>query len=406
MNSVLLSQLMRKTSGDKGTFISPELAFAILKTFVQIRTNQPYGDEADLVNHLFSILSFEPGQTHIINHGNNRSSLVAKFKGKGNSNRTIALVCQADTSSYGDPEENKNYPLYRATLKDGYVYGRGTSNMKGGLTAAILALLDLLESRESLPVDVLLCVLADGEGFGLGAEAVIRGHYLDEVTELLFLEPTNCEIATAQKGAIWLKIHVDGERRHTCFTHRENNAIEILLSLFDKLHHHVCVEIEPHALLGSPSCSLTQIEGKSESINFAARHVEASLDIRLLPNQENRAILAFLDNLIVSLQNQIEGVKIERQVILDRSATSMPEDSPLARRFSKSVEHVGMTLKIRGYQAFTNVSLITPQLGIPFIIYGPGVDLIESTIDERVSLSSIVSTAQILKHFIQNSTID
>lgn len=376
-------------------------ALDIIQQLVRIRTHQPEGDESDLLDFILTLFPFERVKTHIIDHGENRSSLVATFPGKDTS-RTIALVGQMDTHGLNSTDR-WDFPPYRATFQNGYVYGRGTSNMKGGVASIILALQDLLSRENTLPVNVILCLTADGELNGMGAKSIVDGGFMNGATELIFIEPTDGRIAIAQKGALWIKISSKGKTCHTCFPEKGIDALGYLNLLCRELRRRVVSHALPHPLLGLPLCTLTRIEGGGKTPNFLAEYGEALLDIRLLPYQDNTGILEILKDITEKLSAQRPGLSFKVDVLVNRQSCTMPENAPLVRRFQEKLETMGMETRLTGFHSFSDVSRMVPYMGLPFIIFGPGEDIVETTINERVSLSSVVDVAKALATYIQTS---
>ena len=64
---------------------------------------------------------------------------------------------------------------------------------------------------------------------------------------------------------------------------------------------------------------------------------------------------------------------------------------------------LGMDAGLTGMHFFSDVSRIVPNLGAPFVIFGPGEDIVERTINEKVSLSSVVDVARALTLHISGS---
>lgn len=378
--------------------ISEENALAILQQLVRIRTHQPEGDESDLLDYIFTLFPFESLWTHVIDHGGNRASLVSLFPGKDKT-RTIALIGQMDTHGLTNTEKWDS-PPYRATFRNGYVYGRGTSNMKGGVASIILALRNLLRKERTLPVNVLLCLTADGELEGTGAKAILRGGFLQGATELVFVEPTDGKIAIAQKGAIWLKITSKGKTCHTCFPENGVDALECLLLLCRRIRCSVSLHAVPHPLLGRPLCIPTKLEGEGGAPNFIAERGEAVLDIRLLPYQDNQEILDQVEALARRMTLRKPGLAISTEVLVNRRSSTMPEDAPLVRRFQDNLRSLGMDASLVGFHSFSDVSRIVPYSGFPFVIFGPGEDIVETSVNEKVRLASVVDVAKALTRYI------
>ncbi|HSH35837.1 M20/M25/M40 family metallo-hydrolase, partial [Schnuerera sp.] len=96
----------------------------ILKKLININTTNPPGNEMDAIK---TVLSFFPESIdyRIINHGDNRGSLLIEIKGE--TEEKIGFIGHLDTVPVPDAS-NWEYPPFDGVIKEGYMYGRGTSD--------------------------------------------------------------------------------------------------------------------------------------------------------------------------------------------------------------------------------------------------------------------------------------
>lgn len=101
---------------------------------------------------------------------------------------------------------------WRATVKDGRVYGRGTADMKGGLCCALAAVRALVDAGVEAPGTVVIQSVIGEEDGGTGTlAAILRGHVGDAA---IVLEPTELAVAPAQAGALSFRITIPGVAAH------------------------------------------------------------------------------------------------------------------------------------------------------------------------------------------------
>ncbi|HEX4466530.1 MAG TPA: M20/M25/M40 family metallo-hydrolase, partial [Solirubrobacteraceae bacterium] len=102
-----------------------------------------------------------------------RPNLVARLQGRGTS---PPLLLQGHVDVVAARGEWQ-HPPFAGDLADGYVWGRGALDMKGGVAMMLAAFMRAKASGVQPPGDVILCLLADEEaGSPLGAEFVVREH--------------------------------------------------------------------------------------------------------------------------------------------------------------------------------------------------------------------------------------
>lgn len=158
----------------------------------------------------------------------------------------------------------------------------------------------------------------------------------------------------------------------------------------------------PHPHLGLPLYALTGIKGGGPGPNFVSGWGEAVIDMRLLPYQDNKEIIREMERIGEGLAAGLPGLSFEFEVLVDRPASTMPEDASLVTRLQKHLKDLDMDTGLTGFHSFSDVSRIVPYLGAPFVIFGPGEDIVETTINEKVSLSSVVNVAKALARHISS----
>lgn len=376
--------------------IEPERALAILQQLIRIRTIQPHGDEMDGIKYILSLFPEACVETRVIDHGNNRASMVLTVPGVRR-DKAVALVGHMDTQGLAGTE-SWTHALFAADCEDGVVYGRGAANMKGGLTAAILALREVVEGEIPPPQDTILCLTADGDMKGFGAHAITQGGFLDSVKAVIFAEPTDCRICIVQKGVLWVRVTVRGKRAHACLPDQGINAVEGLFRMHRELQKYLKRSI-PHRLLGAATATLTQIRGGGE-INHVPESAEGSLDIRTLPSLSNEEILEELHRIAERLRRIGDAADVTLTVENDRPAVGMDEEAPLIRTLRDITTSLGMESTTRGLLYFTDANRMVPALGVPFAILGPGRDTYASQSDEHVAIDSVLTAARIYHRFI------
>ena len=143
-----------------------------------------------------------------------RLNVIATARGSGGG-RSLMLVAHLDTVDVTGMEDP-----FRGVRENGRLYGRGAYDMKGGLTAAMLATAAAAERR--LRGDVMLCAVCDEEYESLGVQALLREHRADAA---VVTEPTEMKVAIAHKGFDWFAIEVEGKAAHGSRPHLGVDAI-------------------------------------------------------------------------------------------------------------------------------------------------------------------------------------
>jgi acetylornithine deacetylase len=150
----------------------------------------------------------ESGLEGVLNY-RGRPNVVGRFAGTGGG-RSLILNGHIDCVTVEPAGEWRHAP-FGAELEDGLMYGRGTSDMKGGLVAAMLAMAYLREAGVSLRGEVIVQSVVNEEHAGNGTlDLVARGITADAA---IVLEPTENRICLDHPGGLYWQVGVPGVAR-------------------------------------------------------------------------------------------------------------------------------------------------------------------------------------------------
>ncbi len=150
----------------------------------------------------------ESGLSDVLNY-DKRPNVVGAFKGHGGG-RSLILNGHIDTVTIEPTHEWTRDP-FAAEIDEGLLYGRGASDMKGGLMAGLLAIVYLREAGVPLRGDVIVESVVNEEHAGNGTlDLVRRGITADGA---IVLEPTNNKVAVSHPGGLYWQVTVPGRPR-------------------------------------------------------------------------------------------------------------------------------------------------------------------------------------------------
>lgn len=148
------------------------------------------------------------GLGNVLNY-ERRPNVVGVFKGTGGG-RSLILNGHIDTVTI-EPSEEWTQDPFAARIVDRMMFGRGTSDMKGGLMAAVMAMTYLRRAGVRLRGDVIVQSVVNEEHAGNGTlDLVRRGISADAA---IVLEPTNNTVAVSHPGGLYWQVKVPGRAR-------------------------------------------------------------------------------------------------------------------------------------------------------------------------------------------------
>lgn len=212
------------------------------RALLQIDTSSPPGNETAAVTYLKSVFDREGIPTNVFARDPSRANLVARLKGNG-AKRPILLMAHTDV--VGVQREKWPVDPFGAPLKDGYVWGRGSSDDKDKLVANLMVMLLLKRRAVALNRDVIFLAEAGEEGdTAVGIDFMVARHFDQIDAEYALNEGGHAviedgrvsvvQITTTEKVPRRVRLVVNGTSGHASIP-RIDNAVVHLASAISKL---------------------------------------------------------------------------------------------------------------------------------------------------------------------------
>ncbi|MBL9094286.1 MAG: M20 family metallopeptidase [Planctomycetaceae bacterium] len=311
------------------------------------------------------------------------------------------------------PVEGMTIPPWTPTQKDGRIYGRGSCDIKGGLTAMLGAMVRLKEEQpKKRPTVVLACVVNEEFGF-TGATALTQlwtENLRDELVPkrpdvCVVAEPTSLDVVVAHKGTMRWRIHTHGRAAHSSQPHLGDNAVykmaRVLLNL-ERYAKEVCPTLGSHPLVGQATLSVGLIHG-GISVNTVPDRATIELCRRVLPNEKapeaRQKIIDWL-NAQEDLKPLLPSIEQEPAFISGFSLSD-EKNGALADRLAEVSKRItGRGRKI-GVPYGTDASRIAAA-DVPSVVFGPGSIDQAHTCDEWLPLQELPQAAEVLYEFARS----
>jgi acetylornithine deacetylase/succinyl-diaminopimelate desuccinylase-like protein len=146
----------------------------LLRNLIRFDTTNPPGNERACVSYIQGLIAAAGIESVIRARDPERPNLIARLPGRG---AAPPLLLQGHVDVVSTAGQKWSHPPFEAVEADGYIWGRGAVDMKGGVAMMLSALLRARTEGLEPPGDVIFCALADEEGMsGYGAEWLVREH--------------------------------------------------------------------------------------------------------------------------------------------------------------------------------------------------------------------------------------
>lgn len=362
-------------------------AIDLTRQLIGFNTINPPGNEGACARYLGSLLEAFGFTVAYHEMASGRTNVVAT-RGNWTSRRSrdysvdspICFTGHLDTVPLGAAAWSVD-PL-SATIIGDRIFGRGTSDMKGGIAAMVIAALQNIDAIDGGPGVVF--VFTAGEETGCDGARYLARHdgALGKAGAIVVGEPTSNEPRVGHKGVLWLNARTRGVAAHGSMPELGTNAVYRGARLVSKLED-FGFNSQPHAVLGSPTLNVGRFEG-GININSVPDSSEVAIDIRTVPGMDHGRIAEML-------HSYLAPELADMSPVLDLAPVWTEPQEPWIRaasRIAAGYSHV--SAMPCGAPYFTDASVLKSAYGgAPTLVLGPGEQSMAHRTDEYCFLARI-----------------
>ncbi len=266
-------------------------------------------------------------------------NLFARWGNKGNT-RSFGFNGHTDVVPIGN-EADWTMPPFGAEIKDGIMYGRGTTDMKSGVAAFTAAAIDFV--RDTPPDgSIVLAITGDEEAEGVdGTRALLD--YMQEAGERMDVclvgEPT-CPnkmgemIKIGRRGSLNAHFRVIGKQGHAAYPHRANNPMPAMMRLMDQLASHQLDEGTDH--FDPSTLAIVTVDTGNPATNVIPAETRATVNIRFNDKHSGDSLTTWLEEQAAAIRDSF-GVQVELKVKISGESFITPPGE-LSDLVSKAVQ--------------------------------------------------------------------
>lgn len=295
-----------------------------------------------------------------------RQNLVATLS--GGSEPGLMFLGHSDVVPAG--EGWRTHP-FEPFVREGRLYGRGATDMKGGLAAIVCAMAALAEIPLRGPVQLVCTVDEEDLGFGIRAYApsAPRGVFAGCVVA----EPTDLQTVVGCRGDSYLRLGVTGKAAHSGRPDDGRNAIAAAARVLELIRaDHDAMHARPDPLLGCGTWSVGSITGGTGT-SIVAAECAAALDRRLMPGEDAQQIADAVLAQIREAAIDGDGIEVTLDVEMEMPGFKTDPAHPLVVAGVDAIDDAGGgRIDVGGWTAACDGGFIARDVGIPCIVLGPG----------------------------------
>ena len=146
----------------------------LLQELIRFDTTNPPGNESECISFINHLLTLAGVETKVLAKSPERPNLIARLPGQGNA---APLLLYGHVDVVTTEKQQWQHPPFEGKQADGYVWGRGTLDMKGGIAMMLAAFLRAKAENMKPAGDIVLAILSDEEaGSDFGARFLVEHH--------------------------------------------------------------------------------------------------------------------------------------------------------------------------------------------------------------------------------------
>lgn len=380
---------------------------------IQIPSINPPGDVDGIVRYIKKYLEDCGIPYEIVGAKEDKPNILARYGTPGG--KTVVFNGHCDVVPVGE-EEKWDFPPFSGEIKDGVMLGRGTSDMKCGLGAAMFAMALLAKEGVKLSGDVLLTVVPDEETGGEFGTKWLRDQGYLKGDWGIVAEPTGMDnIEVGQKGTMGMNLYATGKTAHGSLNpYVGDNAIDKLVRLLPQMYQlrELCSALDGERIqVMEESKKVCKSVQKAEGVETIMDHVTvnigtiqggvkrnvvpdsamAELDVRVPIGVNHEDVIKKVDEIIAA--SGIEGVYATYDN--PRGGNYVSVNDPIVKTTQECVQELLGVDCSATYQWASSDTRYFREAGIATIQYGPSNTEGIHNYNETVDVADIITACKI-----------
>ncbi len=330
-----------------------------------------------------------------------RSNVIARCDSPG-ATTTLLMDAHQDTV----PVDGMTIPPFEPDVRDGRLYGRGASDVKGGMAAMLWAFRRLVEEKPSGAANVIMSCSCDEESTTLGLNDLVRlwtdsdrhsGIITSQPDGAVIAEPTELDVVVAHRGATRFRVRTSGRACHSSDPTQGINAIYRMaqvLKAIEAFAAELPQRRPPHPLCGPSTISVGRIYGGA-SVNVVPDDCAIEIDRRVIPGENPDEAI---DELHQFLSERLDFDFEFEPPFLVGPTLSDDNNGWMTEALLRTIEQIDGPHQAVGVPYGTHASRFAAA-GVPSVVFGPGSIAQAHTKDEWIEIAQLEKAAEVYYRF-------
>jgi succinyl-diaminopimelate desuccinylase len=292
---------------------------------------------------------------------------------------------------------------FSGAIDRGWMYGRGTADMKGSIASLLMAVRALRATGIAPRMNLEISFTADEEtDSALGTGWLVANAPIDPDYAIVMEGGEGRNVCCGHNGTLWLEVRVHGRPAHGSLPHKGINALEKMAALvraFDAYKQTLARRTwkTPEGKLHRPTVNLGGVFhcGEGAKINTVPAHASFTIDRRVLPIEQHAVAERELRAFITAAARKIPRCDVTIHKISENYSCFSEPTHPIFTAMARCVTKVRKErTRFSVSTGFNDMHFFSHHLKIPTIGYGPGGQDYHG-VDERASVKELLASAKI-----------
>ena len=400
--------------------VSAENVLNLASKLIKVPSVNPPGDTKEIAGVIKEHLGDNGISAELYEPSPGKVNVVARIGG-GREEDALILNGHMDVVPVGD-ETRWSFPPFSGEVKNGFLLGRGASDMKGGLAGIIEAFIAAARFEDEFKRPVILTCVADEETGGRFGAKYLLENGITRGSSVLIAEPTGLDfINIGEKGVLWSKIRIRGKPGHgslapyvgenaitkTCEALQELLKVtEMRSTLPGELDEVVKFSREfverrggkgVGIVLDHVTINIGMIRG-GVKVNVVPDLCEVELDMRLPIGLPSSRVIEFIKDVLKRYDGELE-------IVASSEANYTSPSCEIVKALRKVILEI-LGLEARPFlQIASSDARFYREKGIPTIHYGPGELETVHGYDEKIRVDDLIKASKIYAGIIAEYSI-
>ncbi|QQK08466.1 M20 family metallopeptidase [Miniphocaeibacter halophilus] len=370
----------------------------LLQKAVRIKSINPPGNELEMCNLVYDYMTKLNIETYKIEVEENRYDIISILRSESK-NPGIIFTGHMDVVPVSEDESTRwEVAPFSGIIKDGFLYGRGASDMKSGLCSIMVAMRYIKENNIPINRDIALVATVDEEDSMKGSKALVGHRLLENFREVVVCEPTNMEICNVGRGRTYGVIDIKGKTGHGSQLSVDKNAILIANKIINKMGE-TDLSDKAHEIYGSSFWQPLAIHASVDPW-VVPDDCELKIDARLVPNHFSDDIWHRIDKILTEVKTEVPSMQANITILDKREPWITDENTELMQNIKNIYESLDYEFITQDFKGTTDGTILRKD-GRDVVIVGPGLLSGVHKENEKVLIKNLFKALRLYTELMQ-----